>query len=209
MGALKDLNIIHYIHKYNTKIYFETGLGMCSGIFRSMQPEFGFQHIFSVELDKSLTDHAKKTFRFDNRIHIIEGKSVDGVRQIIPQIPLEVPILFFSDAHFLSSDYNLGDKPLVPHNSESDLDIRLPMWNELKLWKELRADKGARDVIMCDDIFLYSREDIFEDNVKRLGEGAVPDEQRDYLPKFIDLFKDTHNAKIVKEAQGTLILEPK
>ncbi len=208
MGALKDLNILPIIHKYNTKIFVETGLGLSTGIMRIMQPEFGMNGIISIDLDKELVDHATKTFRFDSRILIINKHSVDGLKDILPRIRLNHPILAFLDAHFLSSDYHLDNRQLNRH-SDGDVSTRLPLWDELKVWKSLRTDRGARDVIICDDIFLYSRDNIFDDNVERLGENVVPEEQRDYLPKFIELFRETHVPKIIYEAQGTLMLLPK
>jgi len=208
MGALKDLPIGPWIHQYNTKIYLETGLGLATGIMRAMQCEFGFKYLFSIELDKDLVDHSTKTFKFDNRIQLLNMKSIDGLQMLLPQIPLQMPIFAFLDAHFMASDYHINDRPLNKH-SDGEVSIRLPLWEELQLWKRLRTDNGARDLIVCDDVFLYSRDDHFEDNVDRLGKDAVPDEFRDYLPKFIDLFKDTHKAKIIYEAQGTLVLFPK
>lgn len=208
MGALKDLNILPIIHKYDTKVFVETGLGLSTGVMRIMQPEFGMRGIISIDIDKDLVDHAIKTFKFDSRILILNMHSVDGLKHILPQVRLEYPILAFLDAHFMASDYHLDDRKLNKH-SDGDVSKRLPLWDELKTWKSIRIDRGAKDVIICDDIFLYSRDNHFDDNVERLGSGAVPDDQRDYLPKFIELFKETHIPKIIYEAQGTLMLLPK
>ncbi len=208
MSALRDLNILPLIHKHNTKIYVETGLGFGTGIIRAMQPEFGFELLISIELNQELVDLESKFFRFDSRIKLFQGLSVDGLRQIVPQIGLQHPILFFLDAHFQNSDVIPPGGNYVSH-SNGDEDVRLPLWSELKLIKELRTDKGAKDILIADDVFLYSRDNIFEDKVERLGPGAVPDYQRDYLPKFIELYKDTHHAKVITEAQGFLILSPK
>lgn len=208
MSALRDLNILPYIHKNNTKIYLETGLGFGTGIIRAMQPEFGFQLLISVEINPDLVELESKFFRFDTRIHLINDNSVDGLKGVLPQLNPAIPIFFFLDAHFQNSDVIPVGGKQVSHSTGEE-DIRLPLWNELKLIKELRTNRGCRDVIVCDDIFLYDRQDRYDDKVARLGEGAVPDYQRDYLPKFIELYKDTHNSILITSAQGFLVLEPK
>lgn len=208
MGALRDLNILPLIHKHFTKVYLETGLGFGTGLMRACQPEFGFNTLISIELNKELVDISLNFFRHDSRITFFQGLSVAGLKCLLPQIPLKMPIFAFLDAHFLASDVT-APKQVATKHSDGEDNIRLPLWEELKLWKELRIDKGARDVIVCDDIFLYDMKDRYEDNITRLGPGAVPDAQRNYLPKFIELFKETHVSKIITEAQGTLILQPK
>lgn len=208
MGALKDLQILPLIHKHKTRLYFETGLGFGTGIIRAMQPEFGFDLLVSVEINPELVELESKFFRFDTRIKLFNSTSVEGLENLLPQIRLDYPIFFFLDAHFQSSDVVAVGGKQTKHSDGED-DIRLPLWNELQIIKKLRTDKGAKDVLCIDDLFLYSRETYFEDKVERLGPGAVPDYQRDWMPKFIELFDKTHKSKIVKEAQGTLILEPK
>ncbi len=208
MSALKDLNILPLIHKHRTKAYLETGLGFGTGIIRAMQPEFGFELLISIELNSELVELESKFFRFDQRIKLFNGLSVDGLKMILPQFRVDYPLFIFLDAHFLSSDVVAVGGQAVPHSTGED-DVRLPLWNELKLIKELRVDKGAQDVIICDDVMLIDRQDRYEDNVTRLGPNAVPDNQRDCLPKVIELYKPSHHAKIITEAQGFLILSPK
>lgn len=208
MSALRDIQIIDWIFKYNTRVYFETGTGLGSGLMRILQPEYGMKLMISMDIDKDLAFHSRKTFSFDSRIAISYCSSIEGITAILPKIPLTSPIFMHIDSHFSNSDYNLGDKPLVPH-SEGEVDIKLPLWGEMKLIKEIRSDRGAKDLILIDDAMLYDPIDRYEDCVARLGPNAVPTEQRNLLPKVIDLMSKTHNPQILTIAQGYLVLHPK
>ena len=208
MSALRDIVILPWIHKYNTKIFFETGTGLGSGLMHMINLDMGFQLLVSCELDEDLAKHSQKTFSFDTRVKIFNATGLDTLNSILPQLPLNMPIFFWIDSHFSNSDYNLGDKPLVPH-SEGDPDIRLPALLEMKAIQKHRIDKGAKDFILLDDAMLYDELDRYEDKVERLGPGAVPAEYRKIMDKTIDLFKNTHNPQVITIAQGFLALHPK
>ncbi len=208
MSALRDMQIIPYIFKYKTRIFFETGTGLGSGLMRMIQPEYGQELLISCDIDTDLARHSAKTFSFDTRVKIFNDTGVNVLKGILPHLPISAPIFYWIDSHFANSDYNLGDKPLVPH-SEGDAEIRLPALNEMKLIKELRIDKGAKDFILLDDAMLYDEQDRYEDNVERLGKDAVPPEYRKIMSKVIDMFKETHNARVITIAQGFLALLPK
>lgn len=208
MSALRDIQIIHWIFKYNTRIFFETGTGLGSGLMRMIQPEYGQELLISCDIDEDLAKHSAKTFSFDTRVHVFNAEGPTVLRNILPKIPLDKPIFYWLDSHFANSDYNLGDKPLVPH-SEGDPEIRLPALNEIKIIKELRIDRGAKDFILLDDVMLYDELDRYEDKVERLGKDAVPPEYRQIMKKSINLLKDTHTPQVITIAQGFLALHPK
>jgi hypothetical protein len=208
MSALRDIQIIPWIFKYNARIFFETGTGLGSGLMRMIQPEYGQELLISCDVDKDLADHSQRTFSFDTRVYIFNDEGPNVLRNILPKIPLNKPIFFWLDSHFANSDYNLGHKPLVAH-SEGDADIRLPALHELKIIKELRTDRGAKDFILLDDAMLYDEKDRYEDKVERLGLNAVPPEYRKILDKAIELFKDSHTPQVITVAQGFLALHPK
>lgn len=209
MSALRDIQIIQWIHDYGTKIFFETGTGLGSGLMRAIQPEYGFKLFISCDIDKELATHSQKTFSFDPRVKIFNDEGPNVLKSILPQLPLNIPIFYWLDSHFANADYNLGDKPLVTHENSGDPDVRLPALNELKIIKQLRIDKGARDFILLDDAMLYDEQDRYEDNVARLGPNAVPLEYRKILNKSIDLYKDTHKPQVINISQGFLALHPK
>jgi hypothetical protein len=211
MSALRDINTINLIQRHRTRIFFETGTGLGDGIQRMKQPEYGFDLLISCDIDKELADHAAKTFRQEPaRIRIYNAEGPTVLRDILPQLPLDQPIFYWLDSHFANSDYNLGDKPLVSHEASGLPDVRLPAWNEIKIIKELRIDKGARDLILLDDIMLYDEREDYEDSVARLsGNQPVPPQYRTILKRSIELLKDTHKAVRHVIAQGILVLEPR
>jgi hypothetical protein len=209
MSALIDIQIIPWIFKYNTRVFVELGTGLGSGLMRLIQPEYGQNLLLSCEIDKELAEHSAKTFSFDTRVKVYHSNSIDFLKNILPQIPLHINIFGWIDSHLSNCDYNLGDKPLVPHSEAGDPEIQLPALNELKLWKELRADKGAKDFILLDDAMLYDEEDRYQDKVARLGENAVPPEYRKIIQKATELYKDTHRVEIINIAQGFAAFHPK
>lgn len=208
MSALRDIQTLPWIHTYGTKIFFETGTGLGSGLMRMIQPEYGFNLLLSVEIDKELAAHSQKTFSFDTRVQIFNSTGIEALTNVLPRLPLHIPIFFWIDSHFSNSDYNLGDKPLVPHDTDAP-EIRLPAYKEMELIKTLRTDRGAKDFILLDDAMLYDELDRYEDNVARLGPNAVPPEYRKLLPRIIDLFKDSHSPQVITLSQGFLALRPK
>lgn len=211
MSALRDIQTIPLIHRHRTRIFFETGTGLGDGIQRMKQPEYGFDLLISCDIDKELADHAAKTFRQEpGRIRIFNAEGPAVLRAILPEIPLDIPIFYWLDSHFANSDYNLGDKPLVSHEASGLPDIRLPAWNEIKIIKELRVDRGARDLILLDDVMLYDELDRYEDSVARLsGSQPVPPEYRTIMKRSIELLKATHKPVLHTIAQGILVLEPR
>lgn len=209
MSALRDIQILHWLWRYQTRIFFETGTGLGTGLMRMIQPEYGFDLFISCDIDKELAAHSKKTFSFDQRVKIFNDEGPTVLREVLPRLPLHIPIFYWLDSHFANADYNLGDKPLVTHKDSGDPDVRLPAMIELKIIKELRIDKGAKDLILLDDVMLYDEAEIYEDSVARLGEGAVPPEYRKIMKRAIEMYKDTHEAQVINIAQGFLALKPK
>lgn len=208
MSALRDIQTIPWIHRYRTKIFFETGTGLGTGLMRMTQPEYGFELLLSCDIDADLAAHTKKSFSNDCRVNVFNEEGPALLRRILPQLPLQIPIFYWLDSHFANSDYNLGDKPLIKHADSGDPDVRLPAMIELKLIKELRIDRGAKDFILLDDLMLYDEDEIYEDSVERLGPGAVPPEYRQIKKRVIEMYKDTHKPQVINLAQGFLALHP-
>ncbi len=207
MSALRDIMVLPWIHEYNTKIFFETGTGLGSGLMRMLQCEFGFKLLISCEIDKELAVHSKKTFSFDGRVNIFHNTGPETLKRVLPQLSVNIPIFFWLDSHMSNEDYNLGDKPIAPRQGDSE--TRFPILNEINIIKDLRVNRGAKDFILIDDAMLYDEINRYEDKVERLGSGAVPPEYRKLLPKIIDLMKDTHKSQVITIAQGFLALHPK
>jgi len=202
MGAIRNLNILDLINKHKTQVFVETGSGYGTGIFTALQ--FPFQAVLSVEIDKEQAELLNKFFRFDNRVRVFNDISFNFLKDILPKIPLNVPCFIFLDAHFPGAD--LGKSKFSDEQNES---IRMPLSEELKLIKELRINKGAKDLILIDDIMLYDDDNQYEASHQKKTMDILPKKDRNCLGQFIDIFQDSHKPTILNKEQGWLILEPK
>lgn len=202
MGAIRNLNLKNWIDKHKPSIFVETGSGYGTGIFTVLP--FPFQAILSVEIDPEQTILLNKFFRFDTRVKVFNMLSKDFLNGIIPQIPFNVPVFFFLDSHFPGADMGLRE-----FDAEQDENIRMPLWEEVNIIKNLRPN--SKDLILIDDISLYDDSDRkYNDDhkLKSFASKLLPKQHRNYLPKIIDLFKNTHSSTILENENGYLILEP-
>lgn len=202
MGAIKNIDLVNLKNKHNTQIFLETGSGYGTGIYEALRCNFNL--VLSVEIDKEQTELLQKVFRFEQKVKIFNTLSRDFLSQILPQININTPCLIFLDAHFPGADLNKRS-----FSDEKDESIRMPLYEELQIVKKLRVDKGAKDLIIVDDIMLYDDDNQYEASHQKQTMDILPREHRNYLNKFLSLYQDSHNPTILKSEQGWLILEPK
>ncbi len=206
MGALRNFPLQDLVNKYKPLIAIELGSGYGCGTMELYH--YPFNSIFSVEIIKEQADFLSKFFRFDTRIKIFNDTTENFLNNALSQIPINIPILFYNDAHYNGADLQLND-----FNFEKDENIRLPLWKELNIIKELRINNGAKsDVIIVDDCSIWDESDrVYDDDHKKktIWDKLEPRNHRNYLPKFIELFKDTHNSEILTKENGWLIFTPK
>jgi hypothetical protein len=94
---LKQRTIKHYARRFGMRTLVETGtfLGDMIDATKGI-----FDRIFSIELDKTLYEHAKERFsRFDH-ISVVQGNSGQVLLDILADI--QEPCLFWLDAHYSS-----------------------------------------------------------------------------------------------------------
>ena len=161
-----------------------------------MEMEFPFNQIFSTEIVKSQADKLNRKFCKDTRVVILHGNSPEVLRKILPKI--DHNILFWLDAHYPGAD--LG---LCRHDSEQDIDIRLPLERELDIIFELR--KGFQDVIICDDLRIYERADIENYNIDEFQYGKITKFGLDFLDKF----KEKSTVNKIYRNEGYIEIVPK
>ena len=205
MGNIRNLDIKPYIHQYNTQIYLSLGAGYGTDIFNSLV--YPFSNILSVEIIEEQVELLQKFFRFDNRVKIFCDTTENFLKQVLPKIPINTNLFIYCDAHFKGADMGFYD-----FDEEKNEDLKLPLFRELNIIKELWVDRGGQSVIIADDISLFDRSDRkYESDHKlsNLSSKIMPQKYDNYLPKFINLFKDTHNSKILTKENGWLILTPK
>ena len=202
MGAIKNIKLSALKEKYNGRIFIETGSGYGTGIYEALRSNFDL--VLSVEIDKEQTELLQKVFRFDQKVQIFNALCRDFLSQILPQININTPCVIFLDAHFPGADLNKK-----AFSSEKNESIRMPLYEELQIVKKLRIDKGAKDLIIVDDIMLYDDDNQYEASHQKQTMDILPREHRNYLNKFISLYEASHTSTILKSEQGWLILEPK
>lgn len=92
---LKQRTIMEYAKRFSIHILIETGTYFGDTVYETRDK---FSRIFSIELDKSLYEKAKKRFSKFDHISILHGNS--GV--VLPLILADItqPCLFWLDSHY-------------------------------------------------------------------------------------------------------------
>lgn len=204
MGAITTFNLNDYITEYGCNIYVETGTGVADCLSHAIK--YPFTKFYSVELDEDLANEAKIKIPQEN-VEIINDYSTNMLKKIVPNLPKEVPILFFLDAHFPGADF---------HKITYEESIRKYKEESLPLEKEVEILIGNRDisndVVIIDDWFLYQPELKYEAHntvnwaYKPLQNelGLMTDGH-----SIIKKFELTHDHTVDSRHQGYLILTPK
>jgi hypothetical protein len=195
MGELFIFNLGDLMKTYGADTFFETGTGFGFGV--QFARIFPFRNIFSVDIVASEIERLRAPFRIDPRVQLFAGRSVDIMRQILPQIPGN--IIFWLDAHFPGAHHLLQT-----YGSENDADIRLPLEQELTLIKQLRP--GKRDVILIDDLRIYEKDNFEEGNLSDLGLEKLGKFDSRFL---YSIFQETHMSRRILKNTGYLMLLPK
>lgn len=201
MGALKNLRSLPELAK-NASIAIETGSGYGTGIYELSRLPFSL--ILSVEIEKDQADLLAYFFRFDQRIRVYNSDSFQFLNAVLSKVHPTTQILFFLDSHFPGAD--LGKKGFTDETNE---DIRLPLYEELKLIKDLRPN--SKDIIICDDISLYDlpeRQGLYEGSVVKNRPELAPKYKQDWIDVFQGMFSKTHASQINYQEQGYLIFTP-
>ena len=193
MGNLASLNLQQYIDNFGTKIFFETGTHEGNGL--KVAQGYPFEKILSVEIVKHQAEKMQWFFAQDTRISIFWNRSLNAFEQILPTI--DGPILFWLDAHFPGAD--LG---LAPYDVNAPNAIRLPLEEELRCIKRLRA--GKKDVVLIDDLWIY----------RNNGRDLQRSELKPFEPFssdrfFCEILAETHDSEIIERDEIYCILTPK
>jgi len=205
MGELTEFDVDKYINKYNLKIYFETGTGKSVSLSYALR--YNFEYFYSVDIDKEFIEDARNKFNNSNLI-LIHNYSHLALKEYIPQIDKNKPILFFLDAHFPGADFH---KITYEESLRKFLSDSLPLEKEINIITSLR--NTSNDVFIIDDFMLYDNNNDYK--AKKDGHIWKYKWLQDELnlptdPKFIyDTFSSTHELNIDIRSQGYLIITPK
>ena len=102
MGALSaiDLNGLIEVHDVRYLVEFGTGEGGDA----AYAADFAFDHIYSLEGSHRLAIQAAFRHSSNQKMTFIHGKGERGWRQVHPEIPAEMPILFLLDGDQAEQD---------------------------------------------------------------------------------------------------------
>lgn len=204
MGSITYFDLNNYINDYKCDIYVETGTGIADCLGHAIK--YPFSKFYSVELDEELANDAKIKIPQKN-VEIINDYSTNMLRNIVPNLPKEVSILFFLDAHFPGADFHKisYEESIKTYKEES-----LPLENEVNIILSKRDI--SKDVFIIDDWFLYQPELKYEaHNTVNWSYKQLQDELGLMTDggNIIKKFKFTHNHTVDPRHQGYLILTPK
>lgn len=205
MGALKNLDILPFIERFNARVFVELGSGYGTGIYHVLG--LPVSNVLSCEIDAEQADLLQRFFRYDKRVQVFQGLTRDFLENVLPQIPLHVPLFLFCDSHYPSADFGKQG-----FKDEKDENIRMPLVQELELIIKHRVSKGARDVILIDDISLYDESDRAYAHDHKKSERAkelAPLLHVNYLPKIIEWLAPTHLYQIFPQEQGWIVFTPR
>ena len=131
---IKQQALRNVANEFGLKILVETGTYR-GDMVEAMKNDF--DRIYSIELSKDLHENAKRRFRGDNKIELIQGDSGIELKNLINRI--DQPTLFWLDGHYSAGVTAKGEKVT-------------PIFEELTHIFNIPGDKH---VIIIDDARLF------------------------------------------------------
>jgi hypothetical protein len=196
MGWVHHFPLAELQKRFDTQVFFETGIGNGDAIIQAQK--LPFKHIYSVEIMPEQVSRMRKKFKDDPRVQIFEGDSLTCLGAIDCLVPYDINIMFWLDAHFPGADIGMGRHDDASHD---DAKIRLPLEEELLVIKELRFGK---DVILFDDLKIYRNQgkDAWRNDIK-------PRHAFSSDKFYEEILAETHNAITEDDDTGYCRLLPK
>lgn len=200
MGQLTAFNVDYLIQKYNLKIYFETGTGEAISLMHALDSYFEFY--YSVDLDEELIIKANKKI-INSCLKLIHNYSSEALKEYVPTLEPDKPVLFFLDAHFPGADFHkcTYEESIRQFKQES-----FPLETELNTIFSLRDT--SKDVIIIDDFKLFDPTTQYEDSYNPI-QHVLDEIKINTNPDFIyKLFEKTHTFEKKLNHQGYLSILP-
>jgi hypothetical protein len=211
MGTIAHFDLFDLYTSFGIRHFVETGTGSGEAIrhlidnpIDDWHSEPVFRTLLSCEIDFAMADKVRDRFRHkDPRVRIFNEKSGEFLDWVCNILPYDEPILFWLDAHFPGADQGFGGN--AGFGDEQNVQVRLPLRRELDTIKLRRP--AAKDVIVCDDLRIYT-DGPFQS-------GNVPPDVRSFCPKERDIgfvheiMGGTHNIEELYEHEGYILITPK
>jgi hypothetical protein len=103
MGALAGLDLQALIEAHGLRYLVEFGAG--AGEDAAHAALFPFDHIYALEGSHRLAIEAAFRHAANQKMTFIHGKGERGWRQVFPEIPAGVPVLFLLDGEQVEDDF--------------------------------------------------------------------------------------------------------
>lgn len=131
--------VIDYIERFSPEVFIETGTYKGKMVYAVMPH---VKEVYSIELDQTHFEKAKRRFAGYHNIHIIQGQSGEILPQVL--VNIEKPCLFWLDAHWSEGSTAKGQ-------------TNTPILQELQC---ILNHRGAEEhIILIDDACLFVGED--------------------------------------------------
>jgi len=146
---VKQMTIQEYQHQYGYEVFVETGTYMGDMVEAQKKR---FKKIFSIELGVDLFNNAKKRFKNDKRITIVQGDS----GKVLPKLLSEInePAIFWLDGHYSAGITAKGEKE-CPIFEELDAIFSSKKNNHILLIDDARCFVGRGDYPSIDQLTEY------------------------------------------------------
>ncbi len=208
MGCLRRHELTGYIKDYGLEYYFETGTGQAEALQHAVN--YPFKKCYTVDIDEDMVEYSYNKLKDESTcdIEFYVGKSTEALDEHVPELPANVPTLFFLDAHFPGADFHKCsyEESIREHKQDA-----FPLEEEVDII--LKHRDVSKDVFIIDDLILYQK----DAKVECLQQGIVW--KYDWLQEELNLqtsanflyekFEKTHDFKTDLRDQGYLIITPK
>jgi hypothetical protein len=145
----KQKTIKEYQSKYSYEVFIETGTYM--GDMVEAQKK-NFREIYSIELGIDLFNKAKRRFRKDNNVTILQGDS----GKVLPEVLLRInePAIFWLDGHYSDGKTARGDKD-CPIYEELNAIFNKNNFDHILLIDDARCFTGNGDYPTLEELTEY------------------------------------------------------
>lgn len=149
---VKQLAIRECQQRYGYSTLIETGT-FRGDMIDAQKTNFG--KIISIELSKDLFDQAKKKYRKNHNITLIQGDSGDVLPEVLKQ--LEEPAVLWLDGHYSAGVTAKGDKA-CPIYEELDAIFNNRIYNHAILIDDARCFVGKDDYPTIEELGQYLKD---------------------------------------------------
>lgn len=159
---IKQITIKEYQNKYLFEVLVETGTYMGDMIEAQKK---NFKKIYSIELGINLFNEAKKRFKEDKNVTIVQGDSGKVLHDIL--LKINEPAIFWLDGHYSAGITARGDKD-CPIFEELDAIFNKNNFEHILLIDDARLFIGEGDYPTIEELtnYIRSKNEKYRVNVK-------------------------------------------